>query len=255
MAAMRLLAIVSVLTVACGGDDEVIPDARQTADAAINPDAPVADAAPAADAAPSVDADPSAPDATAGDDAEPAAADDGDIVISEVVYAVAGSDAGNETIELVNNDSVDIDLGGWRLCASNFQYYTLPQDIVLAPGEHILIHWNATGTDNQPAGHYYTGAKTELGDGSAAVDDMVALYWHTGSFGTADAIRGYVQWFDGGNAREAVADTAGVWTAGTFVPAVAEGSSVCWNGGDPTTVAGYSEDTSPTPLAANGACD
>lgn len=255
MGAMRLLPIALMLTIACGGDDEVVPDARQIADAATNPDAPVADAAPGADAAPSVDADPSAPDADPDTDAPLAAADDGDIVISEVVYAVTGSDDGMETIELYNNDSVEVDIGGWRLCASNFQYYTLPQDIVLAPGERILVHWNATGTDGTPAGHYYSGVKTELGNGSINVSDMVALYWHTGSFDTANAIRGFVQWFDDGNAREAVADTAGVWTAGTFVPAVAEDSSVCWNGGDPSTVAGYSEDTSPTPLADNDGCN
>ena len=60
---------------------------------------------------------------------------DGDIIITEILYNPNGADDGLEWIEVYNNDSITIDIGGWRTCGANFSYDILPTDIVLAPGD------------------------------------------------------------------------------------------------------------------------
>jgi hypothetical protein len=236
-----LVALVALAMIGCGDDD----DGGGTADATVsNPDAPVG----------TPDAPVGTPDApTSSADALPPPPN---IIISEILYDPTGSDDGNEWVEIQNAGLSQVDVGGHRLCGANFSYYTLPANIPLAAGERILVHWNTTGTDGTPAGHYYTGAKTPMGNmGTVAGDKSMAIYTPAGSFGSSANILDYVQWVAGNQARADVAMTAGIWTATEFVNGVAEGSSLCFNGGATDGPSGFSEDTSPTPLADNGSCN
>jgi hypothetical protein len=250
-------ALLALAAAGCSDDEGGLDraDARATIDASSNVDAPVADAA-TVDAPDIPDADPSAPDAELADAAP---ATDGLVIISEVLYDPTGTNDGNQWVEVENADSMPIDIGGWRLCGASFQYWTLPQNILLQPGERILVHWSTDGTNGTPAGHYYTGDLTvnELGDDAAGTDQSIALYHHSGSFESSAAVRDFVQWEAGDQARSTEANGAGEWAdpSGDFVADTGQGTSICWNGGATDAATGFAADPSPTPLAANGTCD
>lgn len=199
-----------------------------------------------------IDADPSTPDATPPVDAAPPP----NFIINEILYDPAGGDDGNEWIEIKNAGSTSADIGGYRLCGANFSYQTLPANITIAAGETIVVHWNTTGTNGTPAGHYYTGPATPMGNtGTASGDKSMAIYLPTGPFGSASSIVDYVQWVAGSQARADVAQMAGIWTSSEFVPGAAEGSSLCFNGGATDGPSGFTADPTPTPLADNGSCN
>jgi len=208
----------------------------EAADAGV-PDATPADAGP--DAAPPPDS---------GPDATPPPPTDGDVIVNEVVY-----NATDQWIEIKNADSVAVDVSGWWLCNAAFQYVSMPA-VVLDPGALIVVHWNATGTQNSPPGHYYTGPKSPLGSDTAGLDQQVALY-HAASFTSSTEIRDYMQWLVGTQARSDVAANAGIWATSDFVAGVTTDHSLCYNGGSTTSSSGFSDDPSPTPLAENGGCN
>ncbi len=63
-------------------------------------------------------------------------------------------------------------------------------------------------------------------DNSAA---DLGLY-ETNSFGSAGAMRDFVQWGSGGNGRESLAVGKGIWTAGDFISTVPAGNSIAFDG-------------------------
>lgn len=97
------------------------------------------------------------------------------------------------------------DFSTFRLC-SLFEYETLNSsdisivsgDFDLAMGESVSITWQASnGMD--PSG-------ADLG-----------LYLPSGGFGSAASMVDFVQWGSGGNGREGIAVSAGLWATGTFL--------------------------------------
>ncbi|MEM9001531.1 MAG: hypothetical protein AAGB24_14810, partial [Bacteroidota bacterium] len=60
----------------------------------------------------------------------------------------------------------------------------------------------------------------------------------------------FVQWGNSGNVRESVAVAAGIWNAGGYVPNVAPGSSIAYDG-EGNTSDDWAEATTPTLGAAN----
>ena len=107
-------------------------------------------------------------------------------------------------ITLTNFGSTMEDISDLRLC-SLFDYdafdaadvTVISGDLMLMPGASVTVAWNSTGMNI---------AGADLG-----------LYTATGSFATASNMLDFVQWGSGGNGREGVAATAGLWLAGEFI--------------------------------------
>ena len=98
-------------------------------------------------------------------------------------------------------------------------------NINLAPGEFLVISPVTLTTPDDAGG--------------------LGLYANNDDFGDAANIRSFVQWGASGNARESVAVEAGIWNAGGFIPNVASGSSIAWDG-DGFTANDWTEDSTPT---------
>jgi len=113
-------------------------------------------------------------------------------------------DPAADSVTIKNYDSSTQDIGSYRLC-SLFGYRTLSSQTTvlngslnLAPNAEVTV--SASGFLNVTA--------ADLG-----------LYLPTGSFGSSASMVDFTQWGSGGNGRESVAVTKGIWTAGTFVSA------------------------------------
>jgi hypothetical protein len=113
-------------------------------------------------------------------------------------------DPSTERLKIKNFGSTTIDISSYRLC-SKFNYGTL-SNMTLINGFLNLM----------------PNAEVELTvalSGAGAVDDAadMGLYLPTGNFGTPASMIDFTQWGSGGNGRESVAVSKGIWTAGTFV--------------------------------------
>ena len=132
------------------------------------------------------------------------------IVINEVEYCV------NDLVEIKNLGSSMQDISSWLLC-SRFVYASISSLTVmsgsttLAPNDVVVL--------------------SEFSMDNTAAD--LGLY-NSGDFGSADAMEAFVQWREPGTSqpfgRESVAVTKGIWTAGDFVPTVACGNSIEYDG-------------------------
>ena len=118
------------------------------------------------------------------------------VVLNEVNYGE------NKLIELWNNGDVAVDISDYWLCLGPGQYIQVKDATVksgsaeLQPGEFLVVNWDQLS------------ASGGLG------------FYSNNLFADANAIIDFVQWGAGGSARENVAVTAGIWTAGDFVPNV-----------------------------------
>lgn len=65
----------------------------------------------------------------------------GNILISEVYYDTIGTDSIEEWIELYNNSTFDVNLGGWKITDNNGtgSTFTIPDDTVIAAGTFLTI--------------------------------------------------------------------------------------------------------------------
>lgn len=181
------------------------------------------------------------------------------VVINEVLYDPVGADSGNEVIEFHNQDGTPFDLTGFSICANAGPfartYWNFPAGTIIPAGGFLRVHWIAAGTDTV----------TDLFTGTSPTDftclqpampldnlvGSVSLYASQSclDFGNPAFIQDFVQW-GGQTFRESVAVGAGIWTAGTFLPLYAEGSTIAYDGlGD--TLGDFFEDISPTLGAPN----
>ena len=150
------------------------------------------------------------------------------VVINEVEYLI------NDEIELYNNGNVDVDLSNYWMCFGPGQYFRIGDaamttivsgNVNLAPGEFLVI----------------TPATLQAPDDAGGL----GLYANNNGFGNAANIRSFVQWGASGNVRESVAVEAGIWNAGGFVPNVASGSSIAYDG-EGFTSDDWNEDSTPS---------
>ena len=144
------------------------------------------------------------------------------IVINAVLYDPSGDNAGNQKVELANLGAQAEEIGGWWFCY-RFSYASLPANVTLEPGAFLVVHVGASGT-NTPTDIFLPTASTM----NAASSDL-GLYLD-GDFGNPSSMVDFVQWGGGGIGREGVAEDAEIWTAGDFVPLVAEGHSIEYDG-------------------------
>ncbi|MFZ6050686.1 PKD domain-containing protein [Halocola ammonii] len=111
-------------------------------------------------------------------------------------------DAVNNQLTIKNFSATSVDISSYQLC-SNFQYTSISVatiesgDLDLAQDEEVTLSWAS---------------------GSAMVEfaSDLAIY-NSSSFTDPSSMLDFVQWGEGGQARESVAVSAGIWTAGEFV--------------------------------------
>lgn len=64
------------------------------------------------------------------------------VKINELMPDPAGTDAGNEYVELYNNEATSVDLSGWNLVAGTSTFndkFAFPSGTTLAPGDFLLV--------------------------------------------------------------------------------------------------------------------
>ncbi|MEM6732544.1 MAG: lamin tail domain-containing protein, partial [Myxococcota bacterium] len=142
-----------------------------------------------------------------------------DVVITELRYTRS------DRVELKNMSTRTIDLATYWLCSA-LKYAQLSElsailgDYELAPGEEVIVAALSNVDPADPS----TGVDLTLN-----AQGSLGLYTDN-QFANADSMVHYVQWGAGAQDRESVAVSAGLWTANDFVAAVADGSSIVYDG-------------------------
>ena len=141
-----------------------------------------------------------------------APAGDSTVVINEVEYS------STDQIELMNYGDTTVNISNYWFC-SLFSYAQLNSltiisgDLDLASGERVVL-----------SGFALNDAAADLG-----------LY-NINTFTSTTAMEDFIQWGSGGNGRESVADTKGIWTIGDFIPTVStSGNSIEYDGSGNTS--------------------
>jgi hypothetical protein len=123
----------------------------------------------------------------------------------------------DDKVEIKNNGTMTINISSFYLC--DFPAYAQLSSLtvesgslILTPGSLVVVSgWTIAGNDG------------ELG-----------LYTMP-SYTTASAMMDYVEWGSTGHTRSSVAQAAGIWTAGDFVPAFMAGQSISYSGSGNTS--------------------
>ncbi|MGA7304888.1 MAG: T9SS type A sorting domain-containing protein [Rhodothermales bacterium] len=158
----------------------------------------------------------------------------GQIRLHEVGYSGVDYNDSSRWVELRNTGDADFDVSSFWLC--NYPNYVQISDLTIlsgsttiAPGEALVVAFDALGNGDGELGLYSTNT---FADSSAIVD--------------------YMQYGSSGHMRESVAVAAGIWDAGTFVPAADMGQSLAFVGYGATTADRW-RSSDPTPGEGNGA--
>jgi hypothetical protein len=127
------------------------------------------------------------------------------VVINEVDYH-------NGRVEIKNLGDSTVDISSWQFCSL----------FIYTPISGLTVEFGSTTPASGDlvvfSGLAFNNTAADLG-----------LY-SSSDFGNAEAMQSFVQWGSGGNARESVAVGKGIWTAGDFVPTVASGNSMAYDG-------------------------
>ena len=145
----------------------------------------------------------------------------GRIVINKVLYNPVGNNSGNQLIELKNIGSESVELNNWWFCAR--QDYAQIPNVTVGPGEFLVTHVGASGTNTTI--DVFLASMLPL----QTISDL-NLYRNSIFQNPASMVH-FVQW--GGVSpigRESEAVAAGFWKADDFVPGVAEGHSIEYDG-------------------------
>lgn len=102
------------------------------------------------------------------------------------------------TVELTNFGLTAVDMATWKFC-HKFTYPTVGGTIAPGASRQFSVTFNQTASD-------------------------LCLY-KSSQFGSASDMEDFIQWGAGGNGRESVAVSKGVWTTGLFFPVPASGLS------------------------------
>lgn len=159
-------------------------------------------------------------------------AQNGSLVINEVMYNPAGDDSGNEWIEIFNHSGSDIDLTGYDLQATSGDYYTFPAssgtwDGTLDAGAYVVVHWRTDGSDT--AIDLYTGTAAPFDDDMDNSAGYIGL-WNSDSHASATFVD-YIEYGAGGQTHESDASTteaggAGIWDTGDYIALVPENKCI-----------------------------
>ena len=145
------------------------------------------------------------------------------VVINEVLYDPSGTDTGLEWIELKNIGATTMSLTNYCLYASG-EHYIFPT-FSLNAGAFVIIHWNATGTDNTTDLYTGTASWSNMGNTSGSV----ALF-NTHTPHSSSTIVDFVEYGSGSQTWESTAVSAGIWTTNDYVADVVAGHSIEYDG-------------------------
>ena len=143
------------------------------------------------------------------------------VVLNEVAYL-------GDSIELLNNGDVAVDVTNYQLCLGPGTYRRVADivtqgDTNLAPGEFLVVAYDMP---------------TEAGG--------LGLYIDGSGFADPENILDFVQWGEGGSPRENVAAEAGIWTAGTFISVAGDSDNTIAYDGTGNTADDWNETSTPT---------
>jgi len=158
----------------------------------------------------------------------PTNTDDVLVVFNEVQYQ------GTDLIEIFNSGTVTADLSNYWLC--------------LGPGTYVQLNsiTPQSGSINNLQVGQYLVLPYDMPDESAGL----GLYSNN-EFTNANSIVDFVQWGEGGSARENVAVAAGIWTSGEFIPTISNASNSIIFDGEGERASDWAETTSVTLGAEN----
>ena len=148
------------------------------------------------------------------------------VVLNEVEYL------GNR-VEIFNNGDVTVDLENYFLC--------------LAPGTYRQIGALETEGNVQLGVGEYLSVSYDMPNENGGL----GLYINNSGFGDAANIADFVQWGAAGAVRENVAVTAGIWTAGEFVPVIGSADNSIVFDGEGNGASNWAETTTVTIGAEN----
>jgi hypothetical protein len=148
------------------------------------------------------------------------------VVLNEVEYL-------NNRVEIFNNGDVTVDLEDYFLCLGSGTYRQIGAletegNVQLGVGEYLSVAYEMP---NENGG--------------------LGLYTNNSGFGNAENLADFVQWGQAGSQRENVAVTAGIWTAGEFVPVMNNADYSIIFDGEGTGAAQWAETTTVTIGAEN----
>lgn len=149
-------------------------------------------------------------------------------------------------VEIYNDGSIATNLTDYYFC-SRIRYVRLGDStnisvesgsLSLQPGEYVVLHITNTTYDILDSG-------ADLG-----------LYRNNTNFGDSNNMADFLQWGDSGNptGRQSEAESAGIWTAGTYVAIPGNGESLI-RGESGTGASLWSVTATPTFGSANTATD
>ncbi len=147
------------------------------------------------------------------------------VILNEVEYL------GN-SVEIFNNGDTAVDLSGYFLCLGPGTYRQIGDlevegDLNLAAGDYLVVSYDMPNV---------TGG--------------LGLYIDNSGFGNAATLADFVQWGAAGSPREDVAVSAGIWTAGEFVPVMESATNTIIFDGEGVGAANWAE-TSTVTLGAD----
>ncbi|MCA8944028.1 MAG: hypothetical protein KDB80_15800 [Planctomycetes bacterium] len=175
---------------------------------------------------------------------------------------------GEGWIEIQNRGATTRSLEEWSVyCATNTPgevhtyWWQFPTGTELSPQSFLRVHWFQDGESSDPR---------ELFTGSGFHDFLFslggeALQVDAGAVGLIRSFRGaevgvpsfhedWIAWGDSDLPRHEYAESAGLWTPGSFVPFASATASIALATDpteEPTPVADFFVDSTPSPLAAN----
>lgn len=214
MKRIALILTLALVVAACGDDDSggttattTAPTTQATTTAAATTEAPTTTAAP------TTQATTTAAPTTAPPTTEPAGP-------AEFVISTVGFGAGPMVV-ITNTGGESGSLAGHWLCQRP-SYFELP-DVEVGPGQSFAL---SLGGDVflPPPGAITAEVQGNIG-AIRAEGGEIGLY-EGNSFGSADAIRSYVEWGSAGHGRSGTAIEAGIWDEGGFVETTGDTPSI-----------------------------
>jgi len=168
----------------------------------------------------------------------------GKATISEVFYNAVGTDTSKEWIEIHNTGGLALNMTGYVLHFDELVItydYTFPA-FSLASDAKVVLHVRTAGVNTATDLYWADTGSKNMGNS----DGSIGLYKALPKDSTT--IVDYVAYGSAGLDGEAKAVTAGIWTAGTFVPVYpTEGHSMELISTDNNLVTDWQDQTVPTP--------
>ena len=157
------------------------------------------------------------------------------VKINEVVYDPT---TGGDMIELKNFGSSAVDVTNWWFC-TNIQYSKI---------SNLTVE---SGTLNIPAGGLLVlSGRTLANTADLGLYNDGVVQGISSEFVQTNLMEDFVQWGSGGNGRESVAVSKGIWTQAAFVSPVDQGHSIEYDG-DGNDVSDWADAATPTLGAEN----